>query len=243
MSEHDPSAGLESLVARLAAEHPDAEAAATTPPPPSGADALVHELVYAMLLWDASAALARAALARLQEGFADYNELRVAFPDETAALMPDDMPARGERAERLRAALNHVFRRESGLTLARLADGGKREARAALASLEGVPPFAAARVILFALGGHAVPADARIVRLLAEHGVLEPGTEPADAAGKLERLVKAQDAKRVYALLEAAASAAGPEPAASKPARKPAAKSSRSRTAATKKTGRSRKTA
>ena len=171
--------------------------------PPGDADPVVHELVYSFLVWEASAPLATGALRRMTAAVVDYNELRVCYPHELASLMGEGYPLAIERATRLRAALTEVYRREHGTMLGRLIDLPKRDARMYLEALEGVPPFVAARVVLLALGGHAVPLDAMLHGMLAAEEAVEPGGTVIDAMAWLERTLRAKESEEAYLLLEA----------------------------------------
>jgi hypothetical protein len=171
---------------------------------PVGADPLVYQLVYSMLLWEGSHDLAARCLEAVRAEVVDFNELRVCSVGEVCAMLPRDCPNRTERVDRLLTALNAVFLREHGLTLSHLGALPKREARQYLDAVPGLPQFAAARVLLVSLGGHAFPADSRIARVLAEAGVIDAAdAQNPDLGSRLERAVRAADAPRVYALLEA----------------------------------------
>jgi endonuclease III len=151
-----------------------------------------------------------------------------------------------ERASRIKAALMDVFRRHHAMTLGILIDASKREARAYLESLQGVPPSAAARVAVFALCAHATPIDDRTKALLVREGVVAAGASVVDASHTLERLVPATDSREVAALLqawsdqegahattpdhEAQPSAQHPPQPAAKPASKPASKPAKAST-------------
>lgn len=171
---------------------------------PVGADPLVYQLVYSMLLWEGSHDLAARCLEAVRAEVVDFNELRVCSVAEVCAMLPRDCPNRTERVDRLLTALNAVFLREHGLSLAHLNALPKREARQYLDAVPGLPQFAAARVLLVSLGGHAFPADSRIARVLEEAGVIEASdAQNPELGSKLERAIRAADAPRVYALLEA----------------------------------------
>jgi len=198
----DPTKRLAGLLRRLRGEH----GAEATPAPlecEEGVDRLVHELVFSILLWEASSGQARAAFKRLRESVVDYNELRVCVPDEVASTLGEKYPLGGERALRLRTVLNEVFFRQHALSLSHLADSGKREARTFLESLDGVPCFASARLLLVAGLGHALPVDERLRDLLAAEGVVAEDASPEAAAGWLERHVRAEDALETHALFQA----------------------------------------
>ena len=188
------------------------------PPPASphghaDADPLVAELVYSLLLWECAAGQAVGAFRRLVEGSVDFNEVRVFLPDETLALVGERYPLARERCERLRAALNDLFRRRHALTLSHLREMSARDAREFLESLEGVPQFVAARVALLGLEAHAVPVDRRLRALLLSAGVGEPEHDEAALGAYLERHVRAAEAREVHELLRAWSDDEGVPPA------------------------------
>lgn len=159
-------------------------------------------LVYSFLLWESTPKQAAAAYERLGASVIDLNDLRVAMPSEIAEIAGIRDGVAAERAERLRAVLNDIFGREHLVSLSRLESVSKREVREYLDALEGMPPFVAARVVLFGFGGHAVPLDRRLQQLLTGEGVL-PSKLPVDEAERwLERQIRATDAVDIVLLLE-----------------------------------------
>ncbi|MDX2016024.1 MAG: hypothetical protein SFY95_00120 [Planctomycetota bacterium] len=174
-------------------------------------DAIVRELVFSILAWNARRAWAEQALAALALEFVDLNDLRVCLASETARAMGTDARAL-EKAERLRAALNDLYRREHKVSLEWLASAGKREARAYLESLEGVPRAVASRVYLLCCGGHAVPVDDRLSALLAKHKCLDKDTDADGASTSLERQAKAGEPLGWFASLCAWAETQADEP-------------------------------
>ncbi len=202
MSGADSSKKLASLLKRLRGrfgQEPEKEAPAAL----AWHEALVDELVYTMLLWEATSGQARNAFKRLKESYIDYNELRVSLPGETAAVLGERYPRGEERSGRLRAALFDLYKREFAVTLAPLASGAKRDVRAYLESLDGLPAFAVDRLMLMSFGGHAVPTDERLRDMLADEGVIDEGTPCEEAASWLSRQIKAEDALPTYRLLRA----------------------------------------
>ena len=77
----------------------------------------------------------------------------------------------------------------------------KREARAYLESLDGIPDFVAKRVLLTVLGGHCFPLDERLLGVLQEAGILD-GESAEDASTKLERAIRAGESTSCFAALE-----------------------------------------
>jgi hypothetical protein len=199
----DPTKKLASLLKKLKAQHPALEAPSVLPDPPDDFDALVHQLLFSMLLWEASTGQAKAAIKRVRDSVVDYNELRVCVPDEVAQVMGEKYPLGHERAMRLRSMLNDIYQRQHAISLAHLPEMGKREARHYLESLDGCPSFVASRLCLLGSIGHAVPVDERLCDLLVQEQVLEPGTSLEAAAGWLDRHVRSEEALETYLLLQA----------------------------------------
>lgn len=205
----DPAKRFAALLKRLRTDfEPPSEA--TTPagaapaaaPPAEGNEPVIDQAVYSFLLWETTSVQAATAMKRLREAFVDLNELRVCFPEEISAVLGERFPKSRERATRLRAALNDIYRREHALSLARLAEIPKREARTYLESLEGVPSFVAARVALVSLGCHAVPVDERLLALLSAERAVEPDLSVEEASSWVERQVRANEAAQTHQLFQ-----------------------------------------
>jgi len=220
VSANDPIRRFNSLMRRLRSRgaEPVFEPASAVGPVPEWCDGSLDEFLLSFLMWESTTAKARAALRRLRECVVDYNELRVCLPHELADFMGDRYPRAQERAERLHAALTDLYRREHAMTLARLAEAPKRDALAYLASLDGVPPYVPARVLLTSLGGHAIPVDERLLTLLVSEGVFDASASIESAASWLERHVRATEALQTHLLLQGM-SDEGPAKKDRKPAR------------------------
>lgn len=163
----------------------------------------IDEFLWSFLLWESTSAKAELALKRILAGAVNNNELRVSLPGEIVGMLGERYPLAEERAVRLRAALDSIFRREHAVSLVHLTLMGKREAKQWLDAIEAVPPFVSARVVLFALGGHAIPLDQRTLdRLIAEE-LFEPGVALEEATSQLARHIKAADAPDACRLIQA----------------------------------------
>ncbi|MFG0275168.1 MAG: hypothetical protein ACF8QF_08925 [Phycisphaerales bacterium] len=171
---------------------------ATATPIDAGADP-IDELVWSMLLWDAPQAKAERAHKRIVTTIVDVNELRVCMPDEVVGLIGKSYPNVAERAERLLRTLHEIYLREHAVTLGTLRSAPKRDAKKYLDSLEAAPQFVTGRVLLLALGAHAIPLDARMHTGLRAAGAVEDDADEARAVSLLERAVKASDAVAVHA--------------------------------------------
>jgi hypothetical protein len=199
----DPSRKLAALLKKLRGTYGESCADAAGEGRPESADPLLWHLVYSFLCWEATPAKAAPANRRLHGAVVDYNEMRVCLPDELAAIIGDRYPRAQERVTRLRSTLNELYRREHAVTLAPAAAMGKREARLYLESLEGMPPYVAARLILLSMCGHAFPLDERLHGVLIEEDAVPPELSATDASGWLERHFRAGEAEPAYLLLEA----------------------------------------
>lgn len=189
---------------------------------------LVALTIYSFLLWESTPHAAQRAFGELCGRIIDTNELRVALPEEIVEWTGVKDPFATERADRLRASLNALFRREHRVSLAHLESRSKREVREYLDGLEGMPSFVAARVTLFGFHGHAVPIDRRLCDMLIREDVLDPALPLDEAERWLERQIRASDTEQIVPVLEAwrdAAPRGGARKSSSKrPPRKAASK-------------------
>lgn len=180
MSAPDPAKKLATLLRRLRAEFPDAAAPVAPFTGADGGDPIIRELVFSMMLWESSTPRALEAYARVHAAFVDDNELRVSYAEDIAnAIGPED-PMSLERAQRLRASLMDIYKREHHLALRQHVESAKRDAKGYVATIDGLPSFVRSRLLLLWWNSHAIPADDRLARLLAEHGAAEKdasGTE------------------------------------------------------------------
>lgn len=205
MTAADPAAKLSTLLNSLRRQH--AESAGAIIAPCNGyvdpAEPLLCEFVRAFLVWESTTAKAAAAIKRLEAAVVDFNELRICMPDELIRMLGKNYPRAEERAQRLRAALNDLYTRQHAVTLEHLTRLSKRDAKEFLDSLEGVPRFVLSRVLLLTQSGHAAPIDSRIHRRLIEAGIVEADSTPEEAAGQLEKRIRAGEMLETYSLLQA----------------------------------------
>lgn len=194
MSSVDHGKNLASLMKKLRSRYQAPERVERQP---------MEEFLYAYLLWESSATKADAAIKRMMHHVVDFNELRVCRPPELVTLLGKTYPRSEERALRLRASLQDLYMREYEVSLSAALAMNKRDAKKYIETLEGIPPFVAARVLLMAFGAHAVPVDDRTLQKLIAAEVTEPGSDVVKAMGILERHIKAEESHEAHALLQA----------------------------------------
>lgn len=168
-----------------------------------------EELVYSMLLWEAPRQKADAAMKRLMASVIDINELRVTREEQISAVLGKTYPHSVQRSARLTASLHELFLREHAVSLESCLAMSKRDARQYLETLEGMPPFVAARVVLVCMGAHAIPVDQRLTDALIAVDVLEQGCDIAKATGLLERHIQSGDGLDAHTLFQAWVDAGG----------------------------------
>ena len=207
--------------------HPKADRGELAPAPRDHDDPIVHELVTACLAWDAPRKGVAPALEKIRETLIDYNEFRVMIPEDAGALLGARYPNAEERCARIRAALTEVFHRENGVALSHLREANKRDAKAYLDSLPGLPAYVVNRVALVGCGVHAFPVDSVIHDLFDNAGVTEADSNPSALASRLERTIRAGDAEERFWAIEAATTKAASKKPASKATSKPAKKTTK----------------
>ena len=162
----------------------------------------VPQLLRSILSVDASQSHAEKALNSLSEVMVDINEVRVSAPDEIAEHLNEFIPDALPCAVRCHDALNDIFRKSNGVTLSNLHGLGRREARQFLDDLAGVDPYSAASVMLWSLGGHAVPVDNRLLKVLRKADFVDPEATVAEVQAFLERHIQAHEAREFCVLTQ-----------------------------------------
>lgn len=187
---------------------------------------------------------------KIRSATVDFNEFRVSLVEEMVQMIGVRYPRAEERCKALRRVLYDIFRHHHKVSLSHLEGHPKQHIRAYLDNLDGMIAYVSNRVCLLRYGVHAIPVDQTTHELLIEEGALSPTVSLSDAAGVLERNIRAGHGLESYFALQAAADkrhAAGPKAApkavkpekvgkvekAAKPA-KPASKPSKPASGATR---------
>ena len=161
-----------------------------------------EQLVTAMLSVTTTPENGRKAYRRLCDRMVDLNEVRVSSCGEIAGIIKDLVPGGTARAKALADTLNAVFHIEYRVDLSSLRSLGRREAKHYLEKLNGIDPHAIASVLLWSLGGHAVPISGRLLEFFRANDLIAPESEVAEIQSFLERHVTANDAKLFCHLME-----------------------------------------
>ena len=169
----------------------------------TGYDDPIAVIVFSFMLWESTTKQAQDAMRKIVDSVVDFNELRVSLPGEVAAIIGTRYPNAMQRAQQLKTALHDIYLAHHAVSLEPLQSAGKREVRAFIEGLKGMPPYVAARVLQRCYDVHAIPVDDRLVDLLIGKGVLTEIAPAEDVSKWLSRQVKSSDGTRVEAALRA----------------------------------------
>ena len=179
-----------------------------TPEIPDPTDPL-HQLLLALLTSESSDQRGHRAMKALFDVMVDFNEIRVSTSAEIARAISQHLPNPIKHAETIRNALDAVFRKEHAIRLDRLNKLGRREARQYLTQLSGVDAAAAASVVLWSLGGHAIPVSERLFQALRDADLVDASASIDQVQAFLERNISAHDAKAFCLLMNKFVAAKG----------------------------------
>ena len=165
----------------------------------------LRALVRAAMLYDVPDSKADDAMRLIEREFVDLNELRVATDLEIQELLGQRYPQIETRVAMITQGLNYIFEKEGTLSLDRLKEISRRDARGFLRELPDIHPFVEAYVMLHSFDGHAVPVDEQILAMLREEDAVEEDTNLEDAQRFVEHHLKSGEAWPFFAAARKAA--------------------------------------
>jgi len=167
---------------------------------PAAPDDPIQVIVEAVMERNAGPNHFEKAMAMIDREFVDLNELRVAQPREIVELLSKSFPWAREKAEEVTTALNKIFQRANCLDVEYMEQMAKRALRRHLEKI-GLSPYAAARVVSRAFGGHAIPVDEDLAETLVMDGYVDPGASADEIQGFLERIVSQKDCLAAHVVM------------------------------------------
>jgi endonuclease-3 len=141
---------------------------------------VLEQFIYAVCREDATRASADRAYRALQNGFYDWNEVRVSSDEEIAEVLRG-LSSPQDRARRIREFLQEVFETTFSFDLEPLQKKGVKQAAKQLSRFQAANDYAVAWVVQQSLGGHAIPLDGRSTRVLIRLGMLDEDGGNAEA--------------------------------------------------------------
>jgi endonuclease-3 len=150
---------------------------------------VLEQFLYAVCREGTTRAQADRAFRSLRERFFDWNEIRVSSPRELEEALAN-LPDAATRAQRLTNLLQEVFETTFSFDLESLHKKGFKQAAKHLARYQGANDYAVAWVVQQTLGGHAIPLDAPVLRVLRRLGLLDNDQDDPEAIrASLEHLI------------------------------------------------------
>jgi DNA polymerase III gamma/tau subunit len=157
-------------------------------PQPDGATRpLLEHVLYASLLQDAPSELADEGMAKCEQEFYDWNEVRVTSVTELAQVL-SRLPEPAKAAERLKSNLQAIFEEFYTFDLDHLKKENLGRAVTKFEKMPAMTPFVLSYTIQHGLAGHSIPIDysAMVVML-----VTEIASQPEANTGKVPGLERA----------------------------------------------------
>ncbi len=175
-----------------------------TPEPAQPTRPLLEHILYASLLEDCPAELADEGLAKCEQEFFDWNEVRVTTASELSQVLsrlPDPMKA----ATRLKSNLQAIFEEFYTFDLDHLKKENLGKAVAKFEKMPGMTPFVLSYTIQHGLGGHAIPVDFAAMAMMLVTGIASQTEAVSGRVPGLERAIPKSKAIEFSSLLHQAA--------------------------------------
>lgn len=179
MSASNRAALITKLQAALKKHYKPLPAGATRP--------LLEHVLYASLLQDAPAELADEGMAKCEQEFFDWNEVRVTSVTELTQVL-SRLPEPAKAAARLKSNLQSIFEEFYTFDLDHLKKENLGRAVAKFEKMPAMTPFVLSYTIQHGLGGHSIPIDYSAMVIML---VTEIATQPEANAGKVPGMERA----------------------------------------------------
>ena len=158
------------------------------PVAPSAERSSLEHLLFACCLQDSTFEDADDTLARLQESYFDWNEIRVTTTVELAAVMKN-LTHPDEAASRLKKTLHSMFETHYQFDLDYLKKENLGKAVQIVEQYRGITPFVVSYFSQNALGGHSIPLDRSMFELMFTVGIIDADEAADQSVPGLERAV------------------------------------------------------
>jgi hypothetical protein len=162
----------------------------------------IEAIVYAIVSENMDWAETKAMIKKMDRHFVDINDLRVSREEEIMDVLGETDDKTLKTASTMRQVLDAILTKYDSVSLNKLKEMGKRQARKELEEIEGLSSFAANYCFLTSLGGHAVPLTDDMIEYLKDNDLVHPKSKNSDIEGFLERQISAANAYEFYRLLK-----------------------------------------
>lgn len=172
-------------------------------PPSQPSRPLLEHLLYACLLEDAPFDLADEGLAKCEQEFFDWNEVRVTTATELTQVL-SGMPDPAKTARRLKDILQAVFEEFYAFDLDHLKKENLGKAVAKFEAMPPMTPFVLSYTVQHGLGGHSIPVDYAGMVILLSTNIASQSEASSGKIPGLERAIPKNKALEFSALLHQA---------------------------------------
>ncbi|MCC9643381.1 hypothetical protein LOC71_13940 [Rhodopirellula sp. JC740] len=169
-------------------------------PPATPSRPLLEHALYACLLEDCPADLADEGLAKLEQDYFDWNEVRVTTVTELAGVL-SSLPDANKAAQRLKSILQAIFEEFYSFDLDHLKKENLGKAVAKFEGMEPMTPFVLSYIIQHGLGGHSIPIDYSAMVVMLVTGIASQSEAADGRVPGLERAVPKSKGVEFAALL------------------------------------------
>ena len=173
-------------------------------PPAQPARPLLEHALYASLLEDCPADLADEALAKCEQEFFDWNEVRVTTVTELSQVF-SRLPDAAKAAQRLKGNLQSIFEEFYTFDLDHLKKENLGKAVAKFEKMPGMTPFVLSYTVQHGLGGHAIPIDYSAMVVMLVLGIASQTEASSGRVPGLERAIPKSKGVEFASLLHQAA--------------------------------------
>jgi endonuclease-3 len=157
-------------------------------PPASPSRPLLEHALYACLLEDCPSELADEGLAKLEQDYFDWNEVRVTTVTELSGVL-SNLPDPNKAATRLKANLQAIFEEFYSFDLDHLKKENLGKAVAKFEKLPSMTPFVLSYIIQHGLGGHSIPIDYSAMVIMLVSGIASQNEASDGRVPGLERAI------------------------------------------------------
>ncbi len=162
----------------------------------------VEAIVYAIVSENMDWAETKSMIRKMKRHFIDLNDLRVSREEEIMDVLGETGDKTLKTASTMRQVLEAILTKYNIVSLNKLKEIGKRQAKKELEEFDGLSSFAANYCFLTSLGGHAVPLTSGMIEYLKDNDLVHPKSKDSDIEGFLERQISAANAYEFYRLLK-----------------------------------------
>ncbi|MEO1615893.1 MAG: hypothetical protein AAFV88_08605 [Planctomycetota bacterium] len=157
-------------------------------PPSQPSRPLLEHVLYACLLQDSPYDLADEGLAKCEQEFFDWNEVRVTTVTELTQVL-SGMPDPAKTARRLKDTLQSLFEEFYSFDLDHLKKENLGKAVAKLEAMPAVTPFVLSYTVQHGLGGHSIPVDYAAMVIMLSTGIVSQNEAAGGKVPGLERAI------------------------------------------------------